>query len=40
MKDLIVVPDTVTEGESIRNVSPEIEDLHNEIWNNFKNACD
>ena len=40
MRELIVVPDTVTEGETIQNVSIEIEDLHNEIWNNFKNACD
>jgi spermidine/putrescine transport system substrate-binding protein len=40
MKDYIVVPDSVTEGEIIQNVSQEAEDLHAEIWNNFKNACD
>ncbi len=40
MKKYIVVPDSVTEGEIIQNVSQEAEDLHAEIWNNFKNACD
>jgi spermidine/putrescine transport system substrate-binding protein len=40
MKQYIVVPDSVTEGEIIQNVSQEAEDLHAEIWNNFKNACD
>jgi spermidine/putrescine transport system substrate-binding protein len=40
MKEYIVVPDSVTEGEIIQNVSQEAEDLHSEIWNNFKNACD
>lgn len=40
MKPLIVVPDTVTEGEIIQNVPAEIEDMHSEIWNRFKDACD
>ncbi|MBQ7840895.1 MAG: spermidine/putrescine ABC transporter substrate-binding protein [Lachnospiraceae bacterium] len=40
MKPFLVVPDTVTEGESIQNISDEAEQLHSEIWNEFKNACD
>jgi spermidine/putrescine transport system substrate-binding protein len=39
MKQYIVVPDSVTEGEIIQNVSQEAEDLHAEIWTKFKNAC-
>ena len=40
MKELIVLPQDVTEGEVIQNLSREAEDLHAEIWNNFKAACD
>lgn len=40
MQKFIVVPDTVTEGESIQNISDEAEQLHSEIWNEFKNTCD
>lgn len=40
MKRFIVVPDTVTEGEIIQNVSTEAEDLHSENWNTFKAVCD
>lgn len=40
MKDMIVVPDTVTKGEVIQNVSQEAEDAHTKIWNEFKAACD
>lgn len=40
MKDALVVPDTVTEGETIKNVSQEAEDLHAENWNQFKSACE
>lgn len=40
MKDMIVVPDTVTKGEIIQNVSQEAEDAHTKIWNEFKAACD
>lgn len=40
MKQYIVVPDSVIEGEIIQNVSQEAEDLHSEIWNQFKNACE
>ncbi|MDD6058709.1 MAG: spermidine/putrescine ABC transporter substrate-binding protein [Clostridiales bacterium] len=39
MKDLIVLPEGAAQGESIQNVSQEAEDLHGEIWNQFKNAC-
>ena len=40
MKEFIVVPETVTEGESIQNISDEAEQLHSQIWNEFKNSCD
>jgi spermidine/putrescine transport system substrate-binding protein len=36
----LVLPDDAAEGEFIENISQEAEDLHAEIWNNFKNACD
>lgn len=39
VKDNIVVPDTVTEGEIIQNISQEAEDLHAEIWKKFQEAC-
>ncbi|MBO4992532.1 MAG: spermidine/putrescine ABC transporter substrate-binding protein [Firmicutes bacterium] len=39
MYDMLVVPDTVTEGESIKNLSQEAEDAHAKIWNEFKTAC-
>lgn len=40
MHDLIVLPEDAAEGEIIQNISQEAEDLHAEIWNQFKNACD
>ncbi len=40
MQKLVVLPEEVTEGECIRNISREAEDLHAEIWNRFKDACD
>lgn len=40
MKELLVLPSHVTEGEIVQNVSQEAEDLHAEVWNNFKAACD
>ena len=40
MKEMIVLPEGAAEGESIQNISQEAEDLHAEIWNQFKNACD
>ena len=40
VKDALVLPENAAEGEFIRNISQEAEDLHAEIWNQFKNACD
>ena len=39
MYDLLVVPETVTEGEIIQNISQEGEDAHAKAWNEFKAAC-
>lgn len=39
LKEMLVVPDTVTEGEIIQNISQEAEDAHATIWNEFRNAC-
>ena len=40
MKPLIVLPEDASEGEIIQNISLEAEDLHAEIWNQFKATCD
>lgn len=40
MKQLIVLPEGVSDGEIIQNLSREAEDLHAEIWNQFKSSCD
>lgn len=40
MRELIVLPDDAAQGEIIQNLSQEAEDLHAEIWNRFKAACD
>ena len=40
MRQFVVLPEGAAEGEIIQNVSQEAEDLHAEIWNQFKNACD
>lgn len=40
MRELIVLPEDAAEGEIIQNVSQEAEDLHAEIWNEFKRECD
>lgn len=40
MKQMIVLPEGVAEGEIVQNISQEAEDLHSEIWNTFKAACD
>ncbi|MBR5248788.1 MAG: spermidine/putrescine ABC transporter substrate-binding protein [Lachnospiraceae bacterium] len=40
MQSLVVLPEEVTEGECIQNISQEAEDLHAKIWNQFKDACD
>jgi spermidine/putrescine transport system substrate-binding protein len=39
-KPTLIVPDTVTEGEIIQNVSAEAEALHSEIWNKFRSECE
>lgn len=36
----LVVPDDVTKGESIENVSQEAEQEYSKIWTEFKAACD
>ena len=36
----LVVPDDVTKGESIENVSQKAEQEYNKIWTEFKAACD
>ena len=36
----LVVPEDAAEGEIVQNISQEAEDLHAEIWNQFKSACD
>ncbi len=36
----LVVPDTVTEGSSVENVSAEAEEQYNKNWTEFKAACD
>lgn len=40
LKQSITLPDFVTEGEIIQNISQEAEDLHAENWNQFKVVCD
>ncbi len=40
MKELIVLPADAKEGEIVQNVSQEAEDLHAELWNQFKMECD
>lgn len=40
MKRLIVLPEDAAAGEIVQNISQEAEDLHAQIWNQFKNACD
>lgn len=36
----LVVPDSVTSGEAVKNVSPEAEEAYGQIWTEFKAACD
>lgn len=36
----LVVPDSVTKGEIIQNVSEEAEEVYNQNWTEFKAACD
>lgn len=40
MKEMVVLPEDAAEGESIHNISREADDLHAELWNQFKDACD
>lgn len=40
VKAALVLPEDAAEGEFIENISKEADDLHQTIWNNFKNACD
>ena len=40
MKASLIVPDTITSGEIIQNVSQEAEDLHAEVWKQFQTACE
>lgn len=40
MKVFLVLPEDAAEGEIIQNVSTEAEELHAEIWNQFRNACE
>lgn len=40
LKELLVVPESVTEGEIVQNISQEAEDMHAKIWSEFKNACE
>ena len=36
----LVVPDSVTKGEIIQNVSQEADEAFNKNWTEFKDACD
>lgn len=40
MKDFLVLPADAAAGEIIQNVSTEAEELHSEIWNQFRNALE
>lgn len=39
LKQRLIVPETVTSGEIIQNISREAEDLHSKIWNEFRSEC-
>lgn len=38
-KEMLIVPDSVTESEIVQNVSQEAEDMHAQVWSEFKSAC-
>lgn len=40
MQSYLVVPDSVTEGEIVQNISREAEDLHASVWEAFRQTCD
>ena len=39
MRKFLVLPATSAQGEIVQNISQEAEDLHSEIWNQFRSAC-
>lgn len=39
-RDLLILPESITEGEMIQNISAQAEELHGRIWNEFKKACE
>ena len=40
IRDMVTLPDGAAEGsEMIENIPGEIYDIHEDIWNNFKNLC-
>ena len=39
-KSMLVLPESITEGEMIQNVSAQAEELHGRIWEEFKKACE
>ena len=39
MRNLLVLPEDAAAGEIVQNISQEAEDLHAEIWNQFRSAC-
>ncbi len=39
MRELLVLPEDAAAGEIVQNISQEAEDLHGEIWNQFRDAC-
>lgn len=39
IKELLVVPESIKEGEIVQNISQEAEDMHSQIWNEFKASC-
>lgn len=40
VRDALVLPENTEKGEYIQNITQEAEDLHANIWNEFKNACE
>ena len=40
LNENLVVPDGVTKGEIIQNVSADAEEQYNKNWTEFKAACD
>lgn len=40
MREFLVLPEDAAAGEIVQNISQEAEDLHSEIWNQFRSACD